>query len=206
MTFREERAAERKLNIIRTAARLFSEKGYHEATLEEIAKELKYTKGSIYYYINSKQDLLFECHDLAMNMLMESVVKVQSSGLPPDLMLKEVIKGHVEIIVGELNLINVSLASDFLLQDEYAEIIVKKRDLYEENIKKIIVEGIQQGLFRPVPEKMVIFLIMGAINWIARWFSEKGPMSQEEIAQFYADYLLLPLMLQPSEKGCMPVV
>ncbi|GBF35127.1 transcriptional regulator [Desulfocucumis palustris] len=196
MSFREERAAERKLNIIRTAARLFSEKGYHEATVEDIAKELKYTKGSIYYYIQSKQDLLFECHDLAMNMLMASIDKIKESGLAPDLMLKEVIKGHVEIMVGELNLINVSLASDFLLQDEYAEIIVKKRDLYEESIKKIIVEGIKQGIFKPVPEKMVIFLIMGAINWISRWFSEKGPLSKEEIAQFYADYLLAPLMLK----------
>jgi AcrR family transcriptional regulator len=194
MSFREERAAERRLNILKAAAKLFSEKGYHDATLEEIARELKYTKGSIYYYISSKQDLLYQCHDMAMSLLLENIERARDSGLPPDAMLKEVIKGHIETLMSEFNLITVTLSSDYELEDKYTEIIIKKRDMYEDFIAGIIRDGIKKGIFREVPVKVVINLIMGAANWIGRWYSVEGPMSLQEIGQFYADYLVAPLM------------
>ncbi len=194
MSYREERAAERRLNIVKAAAKLFSEKGYHDATLEEIARELKYTKGSIYYYISSKQDLLFQCHDMAMNLLLENTDRLKESGLPPELMLKEVIKGHIETLMSEFNLITVTLGSDYELEEKYSKIIIQKRDKYEDFISGIIMEGIRQGVFRETPVKLVINLIMGAANWIGRWFSQEGPMTMQEIAQFYADYLTEPLM------------
>ena len=196
MSFREERAAERKLNILKAAAKLFSEKGYHDATVEEIARELKYTKGSIYYYINSKQDLLFQCHDLAMNLLLDNINKIKATGLPPDQMLKEVIKNHIETLISEFNLITVTLGSDYELEENYAEIIIEKRDTYENFMAGIIKEGISQGVFRQVPVKVVINLVLGAANWIGRWFSPDGPMTMQEIAQFYADYLVEPLLLK----------
>ncbi|MHB8156046.1 MAG: TetR/AcrR family transcriptional regulator [Desulfocucumaceae bacterium] len=194
MNYREERAAERKLNIVKAAAKLFSEKGYHDATLEEIARELKYTKGSIYYYISSKQDLLFQCHEMAMNMLLENIDRIKNTGLSPDLMLKEIIKGHIETLMSEFNLITVTLGSDYELEDRYSEIIIKKRDMYEAFIAGVIKNGINDKIFREMPVKVVINLIMGAANWIGRWYSEDGPMSLQDIGQFYADYLVTPLM------------
>jgi AcrR family transcriptional regulator len=194
MSFREERAAERRLNIVKAAVKLFSEKGYHDATVEEIARELKYTKGSIYYYISSKQDLLFQCHDMAMNLLLENIERIKTSGLPPDQMLKEVVRGHIETLMSEFNLITVTLGSDYELEEKYAEIIIKKRDQYESFISDIIRDGIKKGIFREVPVKVVINLIMGAANWIGRWYSEDGPMTLQEIGQFYADYLVAPLL------------
>ncbi|WP_027365019.1 TetR/AcrR family transcriptional regulator [Desulfotruncus alcoholivorax] len=203
MNFREQRAAERKLNIVKTAARLFSEKGYHDATVEEIARELKYTKGSIYYYISSKQDLLFQCHDQAMNMLLDNIKKIKDSGLPPEQMLKEIIKGHIETLVSEFNLITVTLVSDYELEENYARIIIEKRDQYEDIIAGIIKDGIEKGVFRKVPVKVLINLIMGAANWVGRWYSPEGPMTMEEIACFYSDYLVQPLLVkdpQPKKK------
>ncbi|MFZ5650748.1 MAG: TetR/AcrR family transcriptional regulator [Bacillota bacterium] len=193
MSFREERAAERRMNILKAAAKLFSEKGYHDATLEEIARELKYTKGSIYYYISSKQDLLFQCHDLAMNLLLENIDRIKDSDLPPDLKLKEVIKGHIETLMSEFNLITVTLGNDYELEEKYSEIIIAKRDQYEKYISGIIRDGMDRGIFRDVPVKVVINLIMGAANWIGRWYSGEGSMSLQEIGQFYADYLVAPL-------------
>jgi len=193
MNFREERAKERKTNIIKTAAKLFSEKGYHAVTVDEIARELKYTRGGIYYYIDKKQDILFLCHDLAMNMLLDSMQQIRSLDLTPPLMLKEVIRRHAFILVGELNLLTVVLGSDFLLEEGFAKIIRGKRDAYEGQIREIIVDGINKGFFSPISEKMVSLLIMGAVNWISRWYSQKGPLSIEEIADFFADYLVAPL-------------
>lgn len=193
MGYREERAAERKLNIIKVAARLFSEKGYHEATLEDIARNLKYTKGSIYYYINSKQELLFQCHELAMDMLLGRMEEIMAGDLPLEEKLKEGIKAHIELAVGEMSLVTVALGQEFELQEEYRQVIVEKRDRYEKYFRSLIEEGIEKGIFRPLPSKVAVFIIMGAINWIPRWFSEKGSMSKSEIADFFADYLVRPL-------------
>ncbi|MBF7082268.1 TetR family transcriptional regulator [Desulfallas sp. Bu1-1] len=200
MNFREARAAERRLNILKAAAKLFSEKGYHDATIEEIARELKYTKGSIYYYINSKQDLLFQCHELAMNLLLDNIYRIRDLGLAPDLMLKEVIKGHIETLMSEFNLVTVMLVSDYELEEEYARIIINKRDEYEGIIAGIIRDGIEKAIFRDVPVKVVINLIMGAANWIGRWFRPEGPMTLQEISQFYADYLVEPLLVRDKSR------
>ncbi|MEW5898919.1 MAG: TetR/AcrR family transcriptional regulator [Bacillota bacterium] len=194
MSFREERAAERKMNIIKVAAKLFSEKGYHDATLEDIAKNLKYTKGSIYYYINSKQELLFQCHELAMDMLINRMEEIVAADWPLEVKLKEGIKAHIEMVVGEMSLVTVALGQEFELQEDYRQIIVAKRDQYERYFRRLVDEGIEKGIFRPIPSKMAVFIIMGAVNWIPRWYSEKGSMSKEEIAEFFADYLVRPLL------------
>lgn len=193
MSFREERAAERKMNIIKVAAKLFSEKGYHDATLEDIARNLKYTKGSIYYYINSKQELLFQCHELAMDMLINRMEEILATDWPLEVKLREGIKAHIEMVVGEMSLVTVALGQEFELEEDYRQIIVAKRDRYERYFRRLVDEGIQKGIFRPVPSKMAVFIIMGAINWIPRWYSEKGSMSKEEIAEFFAEYLVRPL-------------
>jgi len=193
VSFREERAAERKMNIIKVAAKLFSEKGYHDATLEDIARNLKYTKGSIYYYINSKQELLFQCHELAMDMLINRMEEILATDWPLEVKLREGIKAHIEMVVGEMSLVTVALGQEFELEEDYRQIIVAKRDRYERYFRRLVDEGIEKGIFRPVPSKMAVFIIMGAINWIPRWYSEKGSMSKEEIAEFFADYLVRPL-------------
>lgn len=94
----------------------------------------------------------------------------------------------------EFNLITVALSSDYELEKEYAAAIIARRDQYEEIIAGIIREGIEQHLFRPLPVKMVINLIMGAANWIGRWYNPRGSWSMQEISQFYADYLVAPLL------------
>jgi len=194
MSFRQERAQERKLNIIKVAAKLFSEKGYRDATLEDIAKNLKYTKGSIYYYINSKQELLFQCHDLAMDILNERMQELLATDWPVDVKLKEAIKAQIEMVVSEMSLVTVALGQEFELQDDYREIIVVKRDQYEGYFRQLVEEGIQNGIFNPLSSKMSVFVILGALNWIPRWYSESGSMSKSAIAEFFADYLVAPLL------------
>jgi AcrR family transcriptional regulator len=201
VSFREERAVERKMNIIKVAARLFSEKGYHDATLEDIAKNLKYTKGSIYYYINSKQELLFQCHELAMDMLINRMQEILATDWPLEVKLKEGIKAHIEMVVGEMSLVTVALGQEFELEEDYRQIIVAKRDQYERYFRRLVDEGIEKGIFRPLPSKMALFIIMGAVNWIPRWYSEKGSMSKEEIADFFADYLVRPLFREHKEQA-----
>jgi Tetracyclin repressor-like, C-terminal domain len=68
--------------------------------------------------------------------------------------------------------------------------IIAKRDRFDRGLREIIQQGIDQGLFRAGDPKMIGFAIMGAVNWITKWFDPAGPMSSEEIGQRFSDYLV----------------
>jgi hypothetical protein len=60
----------------------------------------------------------------------------------------------------------------------------------------VIAQGIDHGAFAPGEPKLLSFAILGAVNWIPRWFNPEGPATSSEIADRFADYLLAGLRLR----------
>ena len=75
--------------------------------------------------------------------------------------------------------------------------IITKRDRFDHGLRAIIQQGIDDGLFRPGDPKMIGFAIMGAVNWITKWFDPAGPATSDEIAAAFADYLVGGLLNRP---------
>lgn len=194
MSYREARAAQRRKEILHTAAKIFREKGYYDTTIEEIATELKFTKASIYYYIPSKESLLFECNDMAMNLLLKKAEPIAAAPLPPEVKLRELIKQHVEVLIDEISLVTVLLQQEYALNEEHRKIIIEKRDQYEKFFTDVLEEGVEAGVFNTdYDPKMVKLIIFGAVNWMFHWYSKSGPLKKKEIGELFADYLIKPL-------------
>jgi TetR/AcrR family transcriptional regulator len=68
--------------------------------------------------------------------------------------------------------------------------VISKRDQFDHGIRAIIQQGIDQGQFRPGDPKMIEFAMMGAVNWIAKWFVPEGPATSDQIGDAFADYLV----------------
>ena len=68
--------------------------------------------------------------------------------------------------------------------------VIARRDVFDRGVRAIIQQGMDQGLFATGDPKMVTFAVMGAVNWITRWFDPAGPMSSQEIGTAFADYLV----------------
>ena len=68
--------------------------------------------------------------------------------------------------------------------------IIAKRDRFDHGMREIIQQGIDEGRFRQGDPKMVAFAIMGAVNWLTKWFDPSGPLTSEQIGQSFADYLV----------------
>ena len=79
-----------------------------------------------------------------------------------------------------------ALEFDALRGRQRAE-IVAARDRYERGLREILAEGVRRQVFRPLDPKIVTFAILGAINWIARWYRAGGGNSAEEIGELFAD-------------------
>jgi len=102
MPRRTTRSEERRIEILKSAAAAFRRRGYHGAGVEEIARALGMTKGSLYYYFKDKQDLLYQCHLACMNVSLQALAQAKASRRPPAARLRAVLTQHIRAITDEV--------------------------------------------------------------------------------------------------------
>ncbi len=180
---------DRRVEILKSAAAAFRRRGYHGASVDEIASALAMTKGNLYYYFRNKEDILFACHEYSLDIVLTLLEDVQAESLAPDVKLRKVIVGFVHLILDELEGTALTLNPDSL-STPLLEQVIAKRDEVDQHVRAIIEEGIAAGIFAPGNVKMIGFAIMGAVNWISKWFDAEGPMTSTQIGDAFADYLV----------------
>ena len=181
------------------AAEVFHTKGYHEATLEEIASITDYTKSSIYYYVKSKQDLLFEVNKLSLELLIDSMTKITETSLSPEEKLSQAIKMHIKTAIDKLSLMSTAFQLEFALQEPFKTDIKVIRDEYEAMWLSILNEGVKKGVFNQMDQKIIIFIILGSMNWMKQWYTKTGRLNEMEISEIFCNYLIPPLLKTKDE-------
>ncbi len=189
---RSEVSAATRVEILKSAAAAFRKLGYHGATVEQIAAALHMKKGNLYYYFRNKEEILFACHQYSHDRLKELLDQVVRSTAPADEKLRRLITSTVHVILDELHGTALLLDLEALSPDHLKAVIVR-RDRFDRGMRLILEEGIATGAFAPGDPKLLAFAMLGALNWIARWFNPGGPASSEEIATRFADYLIAGL-------------
>jgi TetR/AcrR family transcriptional regulator len=181
--------ADRRIEILKSAAAAFRRRGYHGASVDEIASALEMTKGNLYYYFENKEAILYACHDYSLEVLLSLMDEVRADPSPPDDKLRRLILAFIHMMLDELQ--GTALTLDLqALSPALLKRVIVKRDRFDRGLREIIQEGMDQGLFRAGDPKMIGFAIMGAVNWITKWFDPAGPMSSDQIGQRFADYLI----------------
>ncbi|TDL75597.1 TetR/AcrR family transcriptional regulator [Rhodococcus qingshengii] len=193
-SFRALKMAKKKQEILRSAAAVLVEKGYQGTTMEEIAAKLLMTKGSMYYYFKNKDDLLYQCHLMIMEICLDGIEKVIDSELTPVEKLRSAIKEHILLATSEKSMFMALSKPNHNFSDEQLKEVLELRKSYSQYFDRIIHEGIGKQVFNHVDVKMVRLIILGALNWIQEWYDQNGPQSAEEISEAYASYLLKMLM------------
>ena len=191
---------DRRIEILKSAAAAFRRRGYHGASVDEIASALDMTKGNLYYYFQNKEEILFACHDYSLDELLTLMDQVRAESTRPDDKLRKLILAFVHMMLDELQ--GTALTLDLqALSPVLMKRVIAKRDRFDHGLREIIQQGMNDGLFRAGDPKMIGFAIMGAVNWITKWFDPEGPMSSEEIGQRFADYLVGGLLNEPVSPG-----
>jgi len=180
---------DRRVEILKSAAAAFRRRGYHGASVDEIASALEMTKGNLYYYFQNKEEILFACHDYSLNILLGLLAEVQAEPTRPDEKLRRLVLAFVSILLDELQ--GTALTLDLeALSPPLLEKVIAKRDVFDQGMRAIIQQGIDEGIFTPGDPKMVSFAMLGAVNWITKWFDPAGPMTSDQIGDAFADYLV----------------
>lgn len=189
-SFKERKIAKKKEEILRSAAQVFAEKGYHGTTMEEVAARLLMTKGSMYYYFKNKDDLLYHCHQMIMGISIAKLKEVKEGQGSATDKLRAAIISHVRLATSEKTMFMVMDRPNQHLKDHYLQEILKSRAEYAQYFDHILEEGIHNQEFGDIDVKMVRMIILGALNWIQEWFNPEGEKTGEEIADAFAEHLL----------------
>jgi AcrR family transcriptional regulator len=186
--------------ILQSAAALFRRRGYHGATVEEIAASLKMKKGNLYYYFRDKESILFACHQYSLDRLMETLVEIEGADAAPDRKLRRLIVAFVHTILDELQ--GTALFLDLeALTPAHRKAVIARRDRFDHGLRRIVTQGIESGVFADADAKLLSFAILGAVNWIPRWYSSNGPATSQEIADRFADFLIAGLRQVRAERA-----
>jgi AcrR family transcriptional regulator len=192
MTRRRLKTSQKRVEILKSAAAAFRHRGYHGASVEEIAQALEMTKGNLYYYFKNKEAILFACHQYSLDLLLGVFDEVQKSADPADQKLRRLIQAFVHMILDELHGTALFLDLEALSKPHLRQ-IVRRRDEFDRGLRQILREGMRTGVFTEGDPKLLGFAILGAINWIPRWFDPRGAALSTEIADTFADFVVAGL-------------
>jgi AcrR family transcriptional regulator len=179
-----ERLRERALKrdaVIRAAAREFNRKGYHNTSLDDIAARLEVTKPTVYYYVTSKEQLLFECFVAGVEPIRAAFRAVRQLAVPARERLSAVLRHYGEAVASEFGWCMVR-AEDQDLPPAMSRHIKALKSEIDHGIRRLIREGVQDGSIGACDAKLTAFALAGALNWIAHWYREDRSLSGAQIA------------------------
>jgi AcrR family transcriptional regulator len=179
-----------RADVIAAATRVFSRRGYHAASMSEIAQELGIRKPSLYHHVRKKEDLLFAVHQQMIDELIESTMPIFSSSGTPASKIRRVLRVAMHFVSRHQDGVTVFLAEQRSLRGQRWNEIVVKRDFYERMVQSIIVEGTASSAFVDVPPAIAAKAVLAMANWGYTWFRPDGPLTAEEIADRFADIAL----------------
>lgn len=188
--------SERWPEIIGAATDVFAEKGYNVASLHDIANRLGMLKGSLYHYIDSKEDLLFHIIRAAHDELYETVAGLAHGPGNAFQRLEMVIFGHLDFVCGNLQRTRVFLHELRSVPLARRRELLGSRHPYQTLLRDLIAEAKAEGLARPeINPHIAALTLLGSLNWAYRWYSTSGEASPAQISRNVADLTLHSLAL-----------
>lgn len=183
------RHVDRRETILRTAARLFAERGFEGTSLDAVADELGMHKATLYHYINSKQEVLYQVLVQSFGDLDEVIVAVQDRGLP---------------VVDRLRHFALALAR--AQNNEYGRCLAmvgarplegtasqKIRDFQRKldvTVRGLVQEGMTTGELKACDPGLVAAMLFGTLNWVPHWYRPDGRLTLDQIVKDFVDMLV----------------
>lgn len=172
--------AERRELFLRTAARLFEAKGYTNASVTDITRELGFSKAIFYYYWDSKEEVLEEIHERAITLLNEKLDRIENRTDPQQSRLDAAVGAYLDCVVDNRVVIAV-LMRDYA----YSRKMSQKRRAYINRFQRLVEEEIAAGAVRDLDPQMLTFAILGLCSSIVQWYEPGGRFGPEEIKALF---------------------
>jgi AcrR family transcriptional regulator len=182
--------------LLQQATKLFAKKGFDRTSVQEIVEAVGVTKGAMYHYFGSKDDLLYEIYARVLREQTAQLEKVADSDAPLRARLATVASDVVVSSIENLDDNTIFLQSMHQLSTEKRKAVRAERRKYHERFRRLIEEGQAGGDFRAdKPADLVVDFFFGSVHHLGSWYRRGGPLGAREVGDQFADLLLS--MLRP---------
>jgi AcrR family transcriptional regulator len=180
--------------LLSEATRLFAEQGFESTSVQEVVAAAGVTKGAMYHYFDSKDDLLHEIYGRVLRMQMERLTHFADSPGPVAERLYAAASDVVTTTVDNLDDSKIFFRSMHLLAPDTRKSVRAERRRYHERFRDLVTEGQREGTFRSdTPADIVVDFFFGSVHHLGTWYSTEGALSGAELGAHFADLLLTSL-------------
>jgi len=176
--------------ILESAAQVIRQKGFHGASMADIAEAVQLQKASLYHHFSSKQDILLELLERALEMVTNGMARVMAQDVPADEKLRLAMRSYLKTLSEQGDLVSVLLMEHRSLDIENQSRHIPNRDRFENMWRDLIQEGVETGVFQCEDIPMTARGLMGVMNWTITWYRPNGKLSIEEIADHFANVFM----------------
>jgi len=177
----------REEEILAAAARIFREKGYHGASVRDIAESVGLLKGSLYHYIRSKEDLLARLFDGALEQTVGELETIASGDAAPRTKLHEMVAAYVKAVTANLDAVGLYLREWRALPGPELARLRARRRAMRALFEDVIADGTRRREFAAADAKISALAILGMCNWLFEWYRPRGRLRPDVLARELAD-------------------
>jgi len=183
--------------ILRTAARLFQQHGYDATSMNDVAAALRLSKGGLYHHFQSKDEILFEIMNHAMEITQERVLNPVRGIADPEARLRTLIRLHIEVVLSPRDReITVMLHENHPLPPSLRKRINARKKEYVHFLEGLMAEVQEEarkknveGKAAKVSPRAAAFALLGMINWIYQWHKPEGELQAHNLVPQFTELI-----------------
>ena len=187
-----EAVVDSRQEILRTAGRLFQQRGYDATSMNDVAAALKLSKGGLYHHFQSKDEILFEIMNHAMDLTQERVINPVRGIADAQERLRALIRLHIEVVLSPRDReITVMLHENHPLPPGLRKRINARKKEYIHFVEKLMAEVQQARRAKGgVSPRAAAFALLGMINWIYQWYKPEGELQAHNLVPQFTTLVL----------------
>ena len=185
------RGSRRKEEIVKAAAELFEQRGYHQTVIDDIADAVGIQKSTVYHYFTSKNQILYAIHEAFIRGVYEQQsARAKRGGLTEREELAQIIQDVVDVIHEKRAHVKVFFEYYRELLPEDRESIRVVRHAYTALVRDVIARGVESGVFAVKDIDVATFSFFGTVNWVFQWYRPGQRLSSRDVADALWHYAI----------------
>ena len=184
--------------VLHVAAQMFNERGFHATSLDDIAARLNVTKPTLYYYVKNKDAILLACVKKGLDMTLEGIEASRAAGGNALDQLQACMRVYADIVTQPFGMCLIRVGDEEVPEPSRTELRRLKSEI-DLAFRRLVEQGVAEGVLAPCNPKMAAFVIAGALSWIGRWYQPEGSLSAQDIGTQCVQLLLQGVLKRPEE-------
>ncbi len=180
-----------KERLLHVATRLFARHGFESTSVQDIVDAAGVTKGAMYHYYGSKDDLLFEVYHQVLSMQISHLDEIAAGPGTAEQRLRAAAADVVRTSLDNLDDLIVYFRSLHMLPDDKQAQVRAERRRYHDKFKALVEEGVAAGTFRAdISPDIVVHYFLSVVNQLGSWYRPDGPLSPDQVGELFTELLI----------------